>query len=687
MQKIFEGLNEAQKEAVKKIDGSVLILAGAGSGKTKTIISRLAYLLEVKKIPPQSILTLTFTNKSAIEMRDKAMNLIDSSSIAYPPLVCTFHRFGLIFLRQYIHTINRQNDFFIADSNDKKSILRKLIRDLNLDLPTEIISLEISKYKNFLIEPEIAIKQAIIPYYKNIAKIYRKYSKILIEKNLLDFDDLSVLTYQILSTNKNILKKISSQYQYLMVDEYQDTNQIQSLIIKKIASTHKNLCVVGDDDQSIYGCMGASVANILNFKKENKDCKIIKLELNYRSTKNILSCANRLIQYNRSRVDKKLVATKPLGKDIDVMEFFNEKNEANSIAEKIKDLISKGVAPKDIAIIYRLSSLSRSLEEVLNNQKIPYKTINGLKFYNRTEVKDIISYFRVVSNINDDHSINRIINKPRRGIGKTSLNTFERLAKEKNLSMYNYIKNHKDELFNSIGKRAHSSIINFFDSILILQSRIKISIENLIDDLEKVFKIKGYFDNVQNSVGKISNINEFYGLFKDKIKENPELTIDDFLNELSLDSEQDFIDDKNISLMSIYSSKGLEFDYLFVIGLENGFFPLLGDESDIEEERRLAYVTFTRAKKELFLSYCQTRLYRGERREFTKSPFLQECGVCRGAMMIKNKRSFKIGDLIKHKIFGMGRILNVQKEGRKYKLTINFAGIKKEIMDSFVEKI
>ncbi len=687
MQKIFEGLNQSQQEAVKTTEGAVLILAGAGSGKTKTIISRLAYLLEVVGITPRSILTLTFTNKAATEMRERAMNLIDNSTLLYPPLLCTFHKFGLIFLKKYIHTINRQNNFLIIDTDDKKTILKKIIKDFGFDFDFYFVASEISKYKNILLKPDDAVSQAILPDYKKITKIYQKYNEHLIEKNLLDFDDLLVLTYQILNSNDEILNMVSGQYQYVMVDEYQDTNQIQSLIIKKLTSIHQNLCVVGDDDQSIYGWRGASVHNILNFAEENKGCKTIKLELNYRSSKNILDCANQLIEHNRTRLGKKLIATHPAGKEVEIISSFHEKIESQTIASKVSTLITHGIAPQNIAIIYRLNALSRSLEEGLNIARVPYKIVSGAKFYERAEIKDVISYFRAISNLDDDFSINRIINRPRRGVGKMSLNQLLTQSQKKSLSLFRYVKNHRGELQKLINKKSYSSITYFFDSLEKIKQKTENSIINLVDELENHFQIKDFFAEMTDSIDRVANIDEFYGLFREDIEKNPQLTLDEFLNGLALESDQDLINNQTVSVMSIHASKGLEFEYLFVVGLENKFFPLVGDGCNIEEERRLAYVAFTRAKKELFLSHCDSRFHKGQRTQLTKSPFLQECGVYRGAIHIKDKKCFNIGDIVNNKIFGMGRVVKIKKEGRSFKLTINFGGIRKDIVDSFVEKI
>ena len=686
MEKIFDRLNEAQKEAVKSIDGSILILAGAGSGKTKTIVSRVAYLIH-NGIPPNSILTLTFTNKAALEMRQRAMNLL-GNNISYPPLLCTFHKFGLLFLKMYIHKIDRKNNFVIIDSDDKKNILKKLIKNAGLDINIAFVNSEISKYKNSLISAtEAVVQKSIDNTYKKIAKIYQEYEEYIQERNLVDFDDLLVLTYKILNSDEELLNEISNKYRYIMVDEYQDTNRLQASILKQLCHNHNNICVVGDDDQSIYGWRGACIDNILNFHKEYNNTKIIKLELNYRSTKNILDVANQLISHNRGRIGKELKATLKEGKEVEVINSYDESKESYVVASKIKNLINQGVKPQDIAILYRLNALSRSLEEGLNRENIPYKIVGGLKFYERSEIKDIISYFRVIANQNDDFSLLRIINRPRRGVGKASIDKIQIAAKAKKLSLYSYVKNYPEELKGLITKKAFISISDFFNQIDELQAISQNSIHLLIDELDERLKIREFFTKTPDSVDRVANIEEFYGLFRDRIKENLEISIDEFLNELALESDQDYIDDSSISIMSVHASKGLEFDYLFIIGLEEGFFPLMGDGCDMEEERRLGYVAMTRAKKELILSHSASRFYKGKRSQLAKSPFLNECGACRGAFSIKSKKSFKKGDIIKHKLFGMGRVLSIKREGKNFKLTINFGGLKREIIDSFVEKV
>ncbi|MDX1296249.1 MAG: UvrD-helicase domain-containing protein, partial [Sulfurimonadaceae bacterium] len=419
MEKIFESLNEAQAEAVKQIDGPLLILAGAGSGKTKTITSRLAYLLDVVGVPPSQTLTLTFTNKAAREMRERALSMISPTS--YPPLLCTFHKFGLLFLKFHIHLLGRENNFVVIDTDDKKRILKKI----NSDLPTPLVASEISRYKNSLISPGEAYAQAELKNYKQIAKVYEEYENYLLENNLVDFDDLLALTFRLLDENPELAAQTSDKYQYIMIDEYQDTNELQLKLLQKLCINHNNLCVVGDDDQSIYGWRGAHVRNILEFDQDFPDVHMVKLEHNYRSKAPILKVANALIEHNRGRLGKTLHATRGEGEDVVTISSNDENEESKKIASQIKELIEKGVNPQEIAVLYRINALSRSLEEGLNRAGIPYKLVGGLRFYDRAEVKDLISYLRVITNFHDNFSIKRIINKPKRGLGKATIEKLE----------------------------------------------------------------------------------------------------------------------------------------------------------------------------------------------------------------------------------------------------------------------
>ena len=682
MDKIFTNLNESQSSAVKQIDGPLLILAGAGSGKTKTITSRLAYLLDVVGIAPNNTLTLTFTNKAAKEMQERAFAMINPTS--YPPLLCTFHKFGLLFLKFNIHLLKRQNNFVVIDTDDKKRILKKI----NAELPLPLIASEISRYKNSLISPGQAYAQAELKNYKQIAKIYEEYEAYLLENNLVDFDDLLALTFKLLNENEELAKRTSEQYQYIMIDEYQDTNELQFRLLKKLCSTHNNLCVVGDDDQSIYGWRGANVRNILEFHEDFDDTIIVKLEENYRSRASILKVANELIQHNRSRLGKKLIATREGGEAVVTLSSHDENEEARKIAAKINELINQGVSPEEIAILYRVNALSRSLEEGLNRAGVAYKLVGGLRFYDRAEVKDLISYIRLITNPHDNFSMKRIINKPKRGLGKASVEKIELAAIAKAVSMYDFIKESSVAELEALVKKKNTQTLKKFvadiDEVIEVTEH---STYEFIDVLEEKFKLKEIYKNLADESERVANMDEFYGLFRDFIKQSPEATLDEFLNELTLQSDQDEVEGESIYIMSIHASKGLEFEHLFIIGMEEGFLPLIGDGSDTEEERRLGYVAFTRAKDTLTLSHVNSRFYKGRRTDLSKSRFLTESGLCAGSLKVEQNTAFKKGDLVRHKIFGPGRVLGVSKAGREFKLSINFGGSHRDILASFVERL
>jgi DNA helicase-2/ATP-dependent DNA helicase PcrA len=682
MEKIFGKLNESQANAVKQTEGPVLILAGAGSGKTTTIISRLAYLIEEVGIPASSTLTLTFTNKAAKEMKERSLAMMDTN--AYPPLLCTFHKFGLLFLKFNIHLLGRQNNFVVIDTDDKKRIIKKI----NSELPIPLVASEISRYKNSLLSPDDAYKQAELFNYKQIAEVYGAYEKYLHENNLVDFDDLIALTYKLLHENEELAKATSKKYQYIMIDEYQDTNELQLMLLQKLCATHNNLCVVGDDDQSIYGWRGANIRNIMEFDDDFKGAKVFKLEENYRSRNPILKVANTLIEHNRSRLGKNLIGTRGAGDDVTVLNSNDENEEARKIAIKVRKLLDAGVNAQEIAILYRVNVLSRSIEEGLNRAGIAYKLVGGLRFYDRAEIKDLISYIRVITNFHDDFSFKRIVNKPKRGLGKASVDKIELAAHEKGSSIFEYIINSSlSELEALVRKKNAATLKKFVKDIQEVAEISQTSTYEFIDVLEDTFKLKDIYKGMQDEQDRVLNMDEFYGLFRDFVKNTPDASLDEFLNELTLQSEQDQVEGESIYMMSIHASKGLEFEHVFIIGMEEGFLPLVGDGSDLEEERRLGYVSFTRAKDTLTLSHTASRFYKGRRSDLDKSRFFNEAGLCEGSLKLEKNTAFKKGDLVRHKIFGTGRVNGISKSGREFKLSINFAGTKREILASFVERL
>ncbi|MDE6886367.1 MAG: UvrD-helicase domain-containing protein [Helicobacteraceae bacterium] len=693
MNDILADLNDEQKEAVLHLDGALLILAGAGSGKTKTLTTRLAYLIDCVGIDPSSTLTLTFTNKAASEMRNRALNLISNANIA-PPLLCTFHRFGLLFLKFHIDSLGRKPNFVLLDNDDKKRVLKLF----NSNIQTNVLNSEISNMKNLLISPDVAMQSVENSFYREVARIYKLYNEYLLEKNMLDFDDLLLLSYEVLDKNESLCKKTSQKYNYIMVDEYQDTNLLQYKLLKKLCLCHNNICVVGDDDQSIYGFRGADIKNILDFARNFNDAKIIKLEKNYRSTNEILNAANNLISFNTKRLGKKLKSVVGDGKKVEVLESSDEKDEAKNIIWKIKKLLQNGVGAENIAILFRLNSLSRSIEERLNKEGIPYKLIGAVRFYERAEIKDILSYFRLVINFDDDFSFLRIINRPKRGIGKVTQEKLESFARSKGVSIYGAISNFKDEI--PLQAKHINSIVGIFDTLNDLKDRLEISPIEFLEYFKDRIKILDTFENIQDEIDREANIDEFYGSFRDYIEQNPTFSLEDFLNDISLSSDSDANINNAVSCMSVHSSKGLEFEHLFVIGLEDGFFPILRESTDLEEERRLGYVAITRAKSELILSFVKSRFHKGKRELLRKSRFLAESGVLQknNNRIYKNTKldsndnrskadSFKTNDLVMHKLFGAGRIMEISGSGNNTKLKINFGGNVKNILSSFVERI
>ncbi|WP_297943158.1 UvrD-helicase domain-containing protein [uncultured Campylobacter sp.] len=682
MSDILEGLNPAQREAASHVDGAMLILAGAGSGKTKTITARLAYLLS-NGVPAENTLTLTFTNKAAAEMRSRALNLISGLNLSSVPLLCTFHKFGLLFLKFHISELGRSANFQVIDTDDKK----KIIKGFEINLPTSLLAAKISTYKNSLIGPkdidellkgeEDELSRMYSGFYAHCARAYKRYEAYLAANNLVDFDDLLILPYKILNANERLCDEISRRYAYITVDEYQDTNDIQFKLLQKLCTVHENLAVVGDDDQSIYGWRGARIENILNFKDQFSNVKFIKLEQNYRSTDEILNAANELISHNKNRLGKSLTSMNGGGEKIEILHSSEESIEAAKIAEAIKKLLSSGVAPSQIAVLYRVNALSRALEEGLNRAKIPYKMVGGVKFYERAEIKDTIAYLRLVNDEHDDFSMRRIINVPKRGIGKVSLAKLEELSRLRLISLFDAF-SEPDAGLSAKAAQALAELKSGIASISALADTIK-----KIDALEHAFGLKAYYASLPDGADRVANIDEFLAMLKDEASNKPDFDLAEFLNELSLLSDQDAIMGDAINIMSVHASKGLEFSHLFVIGLEEGFFPLLGDSNDIEEERRLAYVAITRAKRTLTLSFAASRFYRGKRERLDASRFIAEAGLMAKEPPREQNSGFSKGELIKHKLFGIGQITAVNGD----RLTINFGGISRVIMSNFVEKV
>lgn len=680
MNHIFEGLNSSQIEAVKHIDNPLLILAGAGSGKTRTLTTRLAYLIDEVGVPASQTLTLTFTNKASLEMRDRALGLL-RQRLQAPPLLCTFHRFGLLFLRFYISYLQRSFNFILIDSDDRKKILKKI----NEALPLGYVDYMISYLKNNLVTPETFLTEVRDKNQKIIGKIYLDYQKTLQEQNLVDFDDLILLPYGILNKNEDLALEISQKYAYIMVDEYQDTNFLQFKLLQKLCSAHQNICVVGDDDQSIYGWRGSDIRNILDFQEKFKNAKLIKLEENYRSTSEILEAANTLIAHNTNRIGKTLKSMNGSGDDVEVLHNLDENSESLCIARKIEGLKVEGVKLDQIAILFRLNALSRALEEGLNKLGIQYRLVGTIRFYERAEIKDILSYLRYLINPKDEFSLERIINQPKRGIGKQTQEKIFNLAKQNNKSVYEAF---CDGIYDDcISEKNLKTLRDFFEILRDLREFLETP-ESLIRNLLERIDIVQSYAKIQENVDRVGNIDEFVGLFRDYFLNNPNDLLEDFLNNIPLHSDLDNYQEDCVQCMSVHTAKGLEFDYVFVIGLENGFFPLDREESDLEEERRLGYVAFTRARKKLFVSYVDSRFYKGKRTQLQASSFLKESGLLKNKQHVEKQDDiFKKGEAVNHKIFGIGRIEEIKKSGNDTILIINFGGLRKPIMSAFIQRI
>lgn len=685
----LDSLNPQQRQAVEHTDGALLILAGAGSGKTKTLTTRLAYLIEEIGIPAQHTLTLTFTNKAAAEMRERAMALLESTTQT-PPLLCTFHKFGLLFLRFHIHHLGRSANFTLLDSDDCKRIVKKLAPNLT---PQRILGY-ISSCKNASLSPESAAAHAHTPEFKALHRVYVEYEEFLRSKNMLDFDDLLYLTCEILAANEDLRNETSKHYQYIMVDEYQDTNEIQYRLLSYLTSTHNNLCVVGDDDQSIYGWRGADINNILNFERQFSNATLIKLEQNYRSTPEILQVANALIAHNTRRLGKNLQSTKESGQEVEIVHSQDEAQEGSTIATIITKELAQGKRAQDFAVLFRLNALSRGIEEAFNKAKIPYKIIGAMRFYERAEVKDLLSYVRLVHNLSDDYSLLRIINKPRRGIGKKTQESLESLARSKQMSIAATFTAHKQECVQAIGQKNTKTLEEFFAKITTLKELVDSDKLAFIESLQEWLDFSKEFSALE-SVDRIANIEEFYGVLRDFVVHNPDESLRDFLNNIALSSSSDEQSGECVSCMSIHSAKGLEFDNVFVIGLEEEMFPLYGGGDELQEERRLGYVAFTRARHKLYLCSVESRFVHGKRRFLRPSRFLTESkltqsNLSRTINTIPNgnqTQDIKVNDMVMHKVFGTGRVCEVRDSGGQVALKINFGGNERVILESFVQKV
>ncbi|WP_416335267.1 ATP-dependent helicase [Anaerococcus sp. DFU013_CI05] len=627
---ILEGLNDKQAEAVLHKKGPLLVLAGAGSGKTRVLTTSIANLIKSEGIDPRNIIAITFTNKAANEMKQRVASLLnmDVSHL----WIGTFHSICARILRMNIEKIGYSSNFTIYDTNDQRTLIKEIINDLGYkdEISPRDAQNIISSLKNKSITPNQFLK--IDSYYRNhneYYEIYRLYEKRKYEYNSLDFDDLIEKVLDIFKKDQQVLEYYQKKFQYVFVDEYQDTNASQYELIKYFAGYHNNVIVVGDADQSIYSFRGADISNILNFEKDFKDAKVIKLEQNYRSTSNILNTANSLIVNNIERKDKNLWTANETGDEVIYKNNSVESEESKFVVDEIKKLVNQGYSYRDIAILYRTNAQSRPFEEVLMKNLIDYKVIGGLKFYDRKEIKDLISYLKVIVNPKDDVALKRIINEPKRGIGNKSVEQMNKIASDNNISILELITDSGYEQL--LSDRLKKLAYKFYNPLReIFENALKYTITDLINE---VLDKSGYLKVLESSYSvedraRIDNINEFISAASEYEENNPDDTIYDYLENLSLISELEKTEDKDdsVTLMTMHAAKGLEFPIVFVVGMDEGLFPGKRsiDEGNVEEERRLFYVAITRAREKLYLTSSEVRRAYGKPVYYKTSRFIDE---------------------------------------------------------------
>ena len=631
MKDILEGLNNKQYEAVINSEGPCLVIAGAGSGKTKVLTHKIAYLLNEKDIKPWNILAITFTNKAANEMKERVEKLVGEAT--KDMWLGTFHSICVKILRMFIDRIGYDKSFIIFDTSDQRTLVKECLKSLEIDdkmFTDRSVLSEISNAKNEMLEPVQYAMKANGDYRKEkISGIYALYQQRLKENNAVDFDDIINLTIKILSENPDVLAYYSDKFKYILVDEYQDTNKSQFTLVTMLASRYGNITVVGDNDQSIYKFRGADISNILNFEKDFPGTKIIKLEQNYRCTGNILNAANAVIKNNEVKYKKKLWTENDIGELPNVFCGDNEYDEASYIIEQINRLKREEYYKySDFAVLYRMNAQSRAIEDILRREDIPYKIIGGLKFYERKEIKDIIAYLRLIYNPSDNLSLKRIINEPKRGVGKTSIDNISKLSEDSNLSMYEIIKNAADYGLNRVFVNTRE-FIEQMEYLMSKKDELKIS-ELVKETLNKTGYTKALEnENTVEAETRIQNLEEFLTVaieFEDEVAEN---SLGEFLEGITLSSDIDGMEDDedSVTLMTLHSAKGLEFPVVFLVGLEEGIFPgykSIGEQSELEEERRLCYVGITRAKNYLFLTCAKQRTIFGSTTYNPPSRFLEE---------------------------------------------------------------
>lgn len=716
---ILNKLNQKQREAAEKIEGPLLILAGAGSGKTRTITYRIAYMINEKGISPYKILAVTFTNKAAKEMRERVELLIGED--AHKAMISTFHSFGVRLLRVYGDKLGYNANFTIYDTDDQKRVIRGIMKELvvNDKSLTEgaVVSI-ISKLKeNSVSVSDYEKENRFDSNYKIILECYRRYNGILKENNGMDFSDILINLHKLLDIPE-VLEKLQEKFQYIMVDEYQDTNNIQYNIVTKIASKYRNICVVGDENQSIYGFRGANIKNILDFEKDYKDALVVKLEENYRSTSAILTAANEVIKNNKTAKDKNLWTKKPQGELITVKECLDGREEVNYIIEEIIKRKNMGKSYREFTILYRTNAQSRLFEEGLLKYNIPYKVFGGMQFYQRAEIKDIIAYLTVINNPQDTINLNRIINVPKRKIGDKSIEKIKEFANETNISMFEAIgKGMEIPGLTSGVKIALDELYTILSDLMELSNEVNVS--QVFDEL---IKRVGYFSYLNSTYGveaegRIENVEELKNSIVELEKTVDFLTLREYLENVSLISATDELEGESdyIKLMTIHNSKGLEFPVVFLTGVEDDIFPgskkVLFNPEELEEERRLCYVAITRAEEKLYLTYAKSRFVYGEFLTKIKSRFIEELPVevldrvekktqevlPKSKVLTNDKKivgykniitaedlkkmkdisnsPFSIGEKVVHTKFGLGKVIEISEK----KLGVQFVDGKKDI--------
>ena len=636
---VSKNLNPQQLEAVKKINGPVMIIAGPGSGKTRVITERIAFLLE-SGIDPKHILALTFTNKAANEMKQRVFKLTNSEQ-SFSLWMGTFHSVFAKILRIEGYKINYSENFSIYDNDDSIKIIRRIVKDYNLDKddynPRFLYS-KISILKNRLIDwkkysmSNEFLENDKIRKQEKFLDIYKQYSEFCFKSNSMDFDDLLINTHKLFKYHTDTCDKYQNIFKYIMIDEYQDTNLVQDSIVQQLSDKHKNICIVGDDSQSIYSFRGANINNILRFKSVFKETTEFKLEQNYRSTKNIVNVANNLIKNNFQKIDKTIFSNNEMGEPVDIIEYYNDREEGQKTAETINSIRPSLNNLNQVAILYRNNSQSKAFEDALRKFGISYKIFGGLSFYQRKEIKDIIAYFRLILNNNDEESLLRIINYPSRGIGSTTVQKLRDFAKKNNETIWKILSYDLDKI--NINSGSKNKLLEFRNILKKLFEMHNDNVFNIAQRLENEIGIikKLSLDENDENLNKLQNISELFNSLKLFSLKEYNNSLKDFINEISLDETKDKNEISNkVNLMTIHQSKGLEFSHVFVTGLENGIFPSarsVKNKSGLEEERRLLYVAITRASKKIKISYCQNRFQFGTIQSTEKSMFLEELKDC-----------------------------------------------------------